>query len=198
MRRKAALLVTMLALVGACSGEGIEDPVVSDPASWPIAALPAIDMSFSEIHDLDIDKPGTSKAIARVRTGRSQVIAFTRTAGVCGVSADGVRATIDLTRSESTTQKLNPKVFTTLADDRLVSTTFQGGTLKRVTLACGPRTMLLMINTGSGAPPEDVRLDGEASAQVLTGQYRGQIAVVIANAADRRQVLPHATVQGVS
>ncbi|RVX47294.1 hypothetical protein EDD27_10221 [Nonomuraea polychroma] len=174
MRRSLTIALT-LALT-ACSAE-TDDGILKDPAKWPLATLTGT-ATKEELPD------EAERALARIRVGSYDLVAWIHTKGVCGLSQqtdDGWSMSFPLNQSGTSTS--TEEGFAGPTEPVMVSMAES-----KVSLMCTPTRMFVKITTKQ----RKVALDGHAAAQ-LSGDG---VSVVVGTPAARKESLPQATVTG--
>lgn len=165
----AALLVSPV--IGACSTPSTH-PMLKDPSQWPLARLKGL-TSHREL------PAEADRALAQVKVGSYDLMAWIHTSGRCGLAGDGWSMYVDLTKSEG--QPDREDGFSGPVEPAAGSSHES-----KVTLFCTPTRMLIRVDGETAGP----FVSGDAVAQVVDG---GLNAVVGSERA-RRESLPHATV----
>lgn len=179
---KIAYMRTVLAMLALMALAACSSPppayLLTDPAGWPLAQLEAVP---AKLPDDDVDKTGVTKAVATIKVGGHDLVAWVHTAGVCGLSDAGhVSMWIDLTRSEGqkghTRDAEDRQVFRG-PDEPMVAASSEGN----VMVSCGVNKMLVLVTTRDTS----IKTTGSVTAKVV----HGQVAAVIAAKATRDQTL---------
>ncbi|MFI7537939.1 hypothetical protein [Streptosporangium sp. NPDC049376] len=167
----------MLSALGACSAP-VADPVLKDPAQWPLAKL-------KRLPDDGEPPEGADRVLARIKVGSHKLTAWIHPSGQCGLagssknmeadwsmSSDMTRSSRDLMREEGFSGPLEPA--TTVSTE----STF--------ILVCTPTRMLITVKGQTSKPS----VEGNASAQI----YGGGLNAVVGPPEVRKESLPGATV----
>ncbi|MEQ4718940.1 hypothetical protein [Nonomuraea sp. B19D2] len=184
VRRSAALVA--LALTAACSAQAgnrqADDRVLRDPSKWPLAGLSTATATKDEL------PTDAERALARVRVGGHDLVAWIHTRGVCGLSEQG-----DSDGGWSLSTRLDEPGTTTTPEEGFAGpaepAVVSGYGESEVILFCTPTRMLVKVKTKS----TKVKLDGHAAAQV-SGDG---VSVVVGTPAARKESLPQATVEAL-
>ncbi|WP_433245590.1 hypothetical protein ACQPYK_43695 [Streptosporangium sp. CA-135522] len=174
---KKSTIVLLLALT-ACSSPA-EDPILKDPASWPLATLKAVRTKG------DLDEKA-DKALARIQVGSHDLAPWINAKGTCGLTDHGSgeewSLSIGLDQSSGASTSGEEGFAGQVEPAALASWD------STVYLICTPTRMMVKVKTRE----TKVELSGSASAQV----GNGLVAVVIGTPEARKESLPQATVTG--
>ncbi|MER7366472.1 hypothetical protein [Nonomuraea wenchangensis] len=168
----AAVAALLLApVLGACSAPA-DDPLLKDPARWPLTGLKGL-VDHHELPD------GGERALAQIKVGSVDLIAWINSAGRCGLSGSDWSMYVDLT--ESAGQPSREDGFSGPMEPAAgVSSE------SKVSLFCTPTRMLIRV-TGETSKPF---VSGDAVAQL----FRGGLNAVVGSPQAQRESLPGATV----
>ncbi|MEU4511172.1 hypothetical protein AB0G05_16905 [Nonomuraea wenchangensis] len=173
IRRMAAAVAASLlaATLGACSAP-VKEPLLTDPARWPLMELKGL----VDHHDLP---DGGERALAQIKVGSVDLIAWISSAGRCGLSGSDFSMYIDLTDSSGQPSR----------DDGFSGPMEPAAGVSsesKVSLFCTPTRMLIRV-TGETSKPF---VAGDAVAQL----FRGGLNAVVGSPQAQRESLPGATV----
>ncbi|MCK2213089.1 hypothetical protein MF672_004645 [Actinomadura sp. ATCC 31491] len=171
LARATAAALLMAPALAACSAPS-GDPLLKDPARWPLARLKGV-TGVPRLPD------EAERALAQIKVGPYDLTAWIHPSGLCGLSGPGWSMHEDLTRTEG--DPARPDGFSG-PTERASGVSSES----KVTLFCTPTRMLIRVEGETRKPS----VSGDAVAQVVGG---GLNAVVGTEEA-RRESLPGATV----
>lgn len=176
--RLARVATPFFALLAIGASTSPANPLLKDPAQWPLIKLKGL-----------TDKPklpdDAERALAQVRVGSYDMLAWINSSGLCGLSSSewsvhtDVSMYADLTKSEGRSER--PEGFSGPVEPA-VSSVY--GT--KVSLFCTPTRMLIRVSEETSQP----FVSGEAVAQLVDGGLNA----VVGSAEAQRESLPGATV----
>ncbi|MGW5157330.1 hypothetical protein ACWEPN_17825 [Nonomuraea wenchangensis] len=171
--RVAAALAALLFLpaLGGCSAPP-DDPLLKDPARWPLTGLRGL-IDHHELPD------GGERALAQIKVGSVDLLAWINSAGRCGLSGSDWSMYVDLT--ESSGHPSRDDGFSGPMEPA-TGVSSEG----KVSLFCTPTRMLIRV-TGETAQPF---VSGDAVAQL----FRGGLNAVVGSRQAQQESLPGATV----
>ncbi|MGR6924190.1 hypothetical protein ACU635_58840 [[Actinomadura] parvosata] len=150
LRTALAVTASLLLPATACSAPPA-DPLLKDPAQWPLARLNGL-----------VDRPPVpeeaERALAQIRVGSYDLLAWIHPSGLCGLAGSGWSMHVDLTRSEGQPQRADG--FSGPMEPA-ASTTHES----KVTLTCTPTRMLIRVK----GETQDAFVSGDAVAKPVNG-----------------------------
>ncbi|WP_157518664.1 hypothetical protein [Herbidospora mongoliensis] len=146
--------------------------MLKDPAQWPLAKLKGL-TDHAELPD------EAERALAQIRVGSYDLIAWIHSSGLCGLSSSDWSMHVDMTESEG--EPSRDEGFSGPTEPAVGSSSES-----KVSLFCTPTRMLIRVEGETSRP----FISGEAVAQLVDG---GLNAVVGSQEA-REESLPGANV----
>ncbi|MEU7897153.1 hypothetical protein AB0B45_30350 [Nonomuraea sp. NPDC049152] len=172
-------MIALLLALTACSSP-VADPILKDPASWPLATLKSVGTMEDDLAE------GADKVLARIQVGSHDLTPWINTKGTCGLAEHGGSVgwnlSIELGQTSGTSTS-GEEGFAGPAEPAAL-TAWEGTGY----LICTPTRMMVKVKTRE----TKVELTGNASAQV----GNGFVAVVIGTPEARAESLPQATITG--
>ncbi|MFF4624254.1 hypothetical protein [Nonomuraea jabiensis] len=174
----AAFMV--VSALGGCSGpaEGpsVKDPLLKDPAQWPLAKLEAL--TLRTVHRELPEQ--AERALAEIKVGSIDLTAWINSSGLCGLTGPGWSMHTDLTRSDGG-DPTREDGFSGPEEPEV-----GGSSEGKVGLFCTPTRMLIRVEGETSKPS----VSGHAVAQI----FNGGLNVVVGTREAQRESLPGATV----
>ncbi|NUW43896.1 hypothetical protein [Nonomuraea rhodomycinica] len=176
----AVAAFVVVSALGGCSGpaEGpsVKDPLLKDPARWPLAGLEALTVRTGQ-RELPEQ---AERTLAQIRVGSVDLTAWINSSGLCGLTGPGWSIYADLTRSDAG-DPAREDGFSG-PEEPEVGSSNEG----KVGLFCTPTRMLIRVEGETSKPS----VSGHAVAQV----FNGGLNVVVGTREAQRESLPGATV----
>ncbi|MFD0467851.1 hypothetical protein ACFQ0B_05700 [Nonomuraea thailandensis] len=165
------MLASLLLAATACATPPA-DPVLKDPARWPLAELRGL-----------IDRPEVpdeaERALAQIRVGSYDLLAWIHSSGLCGLAGAGWSMHVDLTGSQG--QPKREDGFSGPVEPA-AAVSHEG----EVSLFCTPTRMLIRVEGQTSQP----FVSGDAAGQIVNGGLNA----VVGSPEALYESLPRATV----